>query len=67
MKVLLGPTIMGLEKSIPELQAQFPKLEFAYCPKSADLLAAIADADVYVGGLNRDAFLAALTAFAPLG
>ncbi len=59
MKVLFGPTIMAMEKSIPELQKQFPSVEFVYCGQPAELAGAIADADVYVGLLNRETFLAA--------
>ncbi len=59
MKVLIGASLMGLEKAIPDLQAQYPDVEFAYCDDHQALPALIADADVYVGGLDREAFLAA--------
>ncbi len=59
MKVLIGASLMGLEKAIPDLQAKFPGVEFAYCEKREDLPAMIADAEVYMGGLDRNAFLVA--------
>ena len=59
MKVLIGASLMGLEKAIPDLQAKYPDVEFAYCEKREALPAMIADADVYLGGLDRETFLAA--------
>jgi phosphoglycerate dehydrogenase-like enzyme len=59
MKVLIGWNPMGLEKAIPGLQERFPELEFVQVEKREDTLALIADADVYVGWMNRDVFLAA--------
>ena len=59
MKVLIGANPMGLEKAIPDLQKRHPEVEFAYCDDRAKTGEAIEDADVYVGWLNRDVFLAA--------
>ncbi len=59
MKVLIGTNLTGLEKAIPDLKAKYPDVEFAYCDKREALPAMIADVDVYMGGLDRDAFLAA--------
>ncbi|HQE93041.1 MAG TPA: D-2-hydroxyacid dehydrogenase [Anaerolineae bacterium] len=59
MKILFGPNLMGLEKAIPDLQAKYPGVTLAYCGRREDMPAMIADADVYVGGLDRDLFLAA--------
>ncbi|MBC7235377.1 MAG: D-2-hydroxyacid dehydrogenase [Chloroflexi bacterium] len=59
MKVLIGPNFMGLEKGIPDLQTRFPQYEFVYCPDRAKLAEEIADAEIYVGWMNRDLFLAA--------
>ena len=59
MKVLIGASLMELEKAIPDLQAKYPGVEFDYCEKREALPAMIADADVYMGGLDRDTFLAA--------
>lgn len=59
MKVLIGANPMGLEKGIPELQARFPEIEFAVCPTREDTINHIGDADVYMGWLNREAFVAA--------
>jgi phosphoglycerate dehydrogenase-like enzyme len=50
---------MGLEQGLTALRAQFPQVQFEHAPDLAKLAAAIADADVYVGWLNRDIFLAA--------
>ncbi len=59
MKVLIGASLMGLERAIPDLQAKYPDAGFAYCEKREALPAMIADADVYMGNLDREAFLAA--------
>jgi len=50
---------MGLEKAIPDLTREFPRLSFAHCAKQEDLPAAIADAEIFVGWLNADVFRAA--------
>jgi phosphoglycerate dehydrogenase-like enzyme len=59
MKVLIGPNDKGLEQVLPDLREKHALLEFAHCSTQDALAAEIADADVYVGWLNRDAFLAA--------
>jgi D-2-hydroxyacid dehydrogenase (NADP+) len=59
MKVLVGPNIMGLDRAIPDLQQEFRGVEFAYCGDRGMLASAIADADIYMGWLGRDEFLAA--------
>lgn len=59
MKVLIGPNMMGLEKGIPALQQAYPDIEFVHCADPKALAEAIADADIYMGHLNRDVFLAA--------
>ncbi|MGC9394894.1 MAG: D-2-hydroxyacid dehydrogenase [Anaerolineae bacterium] len=59
MKVLIGASLMGLEKAIPDLKTKYPDVEFAYCDQREALPAMIADADVYMGWLDRDTFLAA--------
>jgi phosphoglycerate dehydrogenase-like enzyme len=60
MKILIGQNPMGLEKGIPALQAQFPEHTFQHCnDRGAQLLKDIEDADIYVGWLNRDIYLAA--------
>lgn len=59
MKVLFGPNMMGLEKGIPALKQAYPDIEFVHCADQKALPAAIADAEVYMGHLNRDVFLAA--------
>ncbi|MFH1085991.1 MAG: D-2-hydroxyacid dehydrogenase [Chloroflexota bacterium] len=58
MKVLIGANPMGLEKGIPALQAKYPDIEFAFCPVREETAAAIADAEIYMGWMNRDLFLA---------
>lgn len=59
MKVVIGPNAFGLHRMCPDLQKEFPELEFALCAEPKDLPAAIADTDIYMGWLNRDVFLAA--------
>ena len=59
MKVVIGTNPMGLEKAIPDLQAKYPEIEFVHVRNPQDTPAAIADADVYMGWMNRDLFLAA--------
>jgi phosphoglycerate dehydrogenase-like enzyme len=59
MKVLIGPNVMGLEKGIPELKKAHPTIEFVHCADRGAVAAAIADADIYMGHLNREVFLAA--------
>lgn len=59
MKVLFGPNMMGLEKGIPALQQAYPAIEFVHCADQKALPEAIADAEVYMGHVNRDVFLAA--------
>lgn len=59
MKVLIGPSFMGLEKAIPDLQQKFPDFEFAYCPTREEFPTMIAEADVLLGWVNQELFLAA--------
>lgn len=58
MKVLIGWNPMGLEDAIPELEEKFPEVDFEHVQKREDTLDMIADADVYVGWMNRDVCLA---------
>lgn len=59
MKILIGANPMGLEKAIPDLQVKYPEIAFVHCPSREDTADWIIDADVYMGWLNREAFLAA--------
>ena len=59
MKVLIGPNVMGLERGIPELKKAHPTIEFVHCADRGAVAAAIADADIYMGHLSREVFLAA--------
>lgn len=59
MKVLIGANPMGLEDAIPDLQAKYPDVDFVHCPDRAKTSEFLADADVYMGWLSRDNFLAA--------
>lgn len=59
MKVLIGYNPMGLAEAIPDLGRKYPDVEFVHCASREDTGELIVDADVYVGWLNRDAFLAA--------
>jgi len=58
MKVFIGPT-PGLPQALPDLQKEFPQVQFDSFMTAPDMAAAIADADAYVGMLTRDLFLAA--------
>ncbi len=59
MKVLVGPNNLALEAVLDALRPQYPHITFAHCPDRAALSAALADADVYLGWLSREEFLAA--------
>jgi phosphoglycerate dehydrogenase-like enzyme len=59
MKALIGANNMGLETYLDELKAEFPEVEFAYCAERECTGEMIGDADVYMGWLNREIFLAA--------
>lgn len=59
MKVLIGSNPMGLEEAIPDLRERYADVEFAHCAEREDLKELIADADIYLGWLDREAFLAA--------
>lgn len=60
MKILVGQNPMGLEKGIPALQALYPDIQFVHCPDRGEWLAReLADADVYMGWLNRELYLGA--------
>jgi len=58
VKVLIG-LAPGLPEAVPELRKDYPQVKFESILEVDDLEAAIADADVYVGLLNRNLFLAA--------
>lgn len=59
MNVLIGSTVMRLHEFVPELSVQFPKLQFEVCLDHNSLIEHISNADIYLGWLNREAFLAA--------
>lgn len=59
MKVLVGPNPMGLERAFSKLNKVYPQVQFAHCAQQEALADAIADADIYVGWLSREIFLAA--------
>jgi phosphoglycerate dehydrogenase-like enzyme len=59
MKVFITPTQMDLPERIPDLQYKFPDIEFQYCADRGQAADLVGDADVYVGGMNRDIYLAA--------
>ena len=50
---------MGLEKAIPELQEQYPDIEFEHVARREDTLDMVADADVYMGWMNQEVCQAA--------
>jgi phosphoglycerate dehydrogenase-like enzyme len=59
MKVLIGPNMMGLENQLDDLREEFTDVEFTYWSDRETLADGIVDADVYVGWINRDIFMAA--------
>ena len=59
MKVLIGPNFMHLEQGLPGLKRDYPEVEFVHCAERDGVADAIADADIYMGWLSRDLFLAA--------
>mgnify|MGYP005841270945 FL=1 len=59
MKVLIGPNAFGLERCIEKLSPMYPDITFEFCKAPAELKDAIADADIYMGWMNRDIYLAA--------
>ena len=59
MKVLIGPNMFGLERCIDELSPAYPDVEFEFCQERDKVQEAIADADVYMGWMDRDIYLAA--------
>jgi D-2-hydroxyacid dehydrogenase (NADP+) len=59
MKVLIGGNSIGLEQAIPDLQTRYPDIEFVHCPSRDETAAWIGDVDIYLGWLDRAAFLEA--------
>lgn len=59
MKILIGPNPTGLEESIPHLRKEYPEIEVLHCADQDELATLIADADIYLGWLDRDIFLSA--------
>lgn len=59
MKALIGYNSIGLAEAIPDLKQKYPDVEFAHCASREDTGELIVDADIYMGWLNRDIFLAA--------
>ena len=58
MKILVGTDRYELDTLIPELSQKFPDVQFDLCIKREDIIHHIADAEVFVGWLSRDDFLA---------
>lgn len=59
MKVLVGANPMGLEEAFPDLRNKYPEIEFIHCANRGDLEKFIVDADIYMGWIGREQFLAA--------
>ncbi len=59
MKALIGFNPMGLEAAIPDLRRRYPEIEWLHCPSHEDTTEWIVDADIYLGWLSQEAFLAA--------
>ena len=59
MKVLIGRTAMRIHEAIPEFRKEFPEYEFIECLDTTKYAEAIVDADVFVGSVTREDFVAA--------
>lgn len=59
MKVLVGLNPKGVDKFIPQLQAEYPQMEFLSCSDHEGLREIISDVDIYLGWITRDLFLTA--------
>ena len=59
MKIVFAPTHLAVRNGIPELRKKYPDLNFVYCSSREEIPDLIVDADVFVGGLNRDLYLRA--------
>jgi phosphoglycerate dehydrogenase-like enzyme len=59
MKALITRTQINMQEAIPDLEFDFPGVEFVYCADRSVVPELIGDADIYFGGMNREIFLAA--------
>jgi len=59
MKVLIVPNFMNLEQGLADLQRDYPEIEFVHCADRDLVASAIADADIFMGWLSKEVFLAA--------
>ena len=59
MHILIGPNSHDLEQVIPELKAHHPDLTITVAKDRSEVAKKVADAEVYIGWLSRDDFLAA--------
>ena len=57
MQVLFGDTLMGMEAEIPALRQRFPDVDFRHAETRDAARRMIAEADVYLGSLDREMFL----------
>lgn len=59
MRVVVGPNNLGLERVIDDLAPHYPGAQFTHCRDREALAKELADAEIYMGWLGRDEFLAA--------
>ena len=59
MKIVVTPSITGVEQYVPELAHAYPQLDFVFCPERSLLLHELADAEILLGPVSREAVLAA--------
>lgn len=59
MRVVVGPNNLGLERVIDDLAPHYPGAQFTHCRDREALTKELADAEIYMGWLGRDEFLAA--------
>lgn len=59
MKILVGLNPKGVDKFIPQLQEEYPQIEFLSCSDHERLKEIISDVDIYLGWITRELFLKA--------
>ena len=59
MKIVFAPTHLAVRDGIPCLKNKYPEFDFDYCNSREEIPDSIVDADIFVGGLNRDLYLQA--------
>ena len=58
MTIVFAPTHLAVRDGIPCLKNKYPEFDFDYCNSREEIPDSIVDADIFVGGLNRDLYFA---------